>query len=71
MKASHFHLLMMVVWGILLVPSLTVWRDSLVYVVLMSWYSIFIGHWSSLQASRAEEKTCKLEEKLEPKRVTV
>lgn len=52
----RFHIAMMVVWGVLLVPSLMLWRESLVWIVAMSWYANFVGHFSSWQAARAEDK---------------
>ncbi len=67
MKASNFHLLMMGVWGLLLVPSLTVWKESLFWVILMSWYANLAGYIASYQAARGEERTCKLEEKIDSK----
>lgn len=47
----------MAAWAVLLVPTVVVWRHSIVWVVFMSWYANFVGHWSSFQAARAEEST--------------
>jgi hypothetical protein len=52
----HVHLAMMGVWAILLVPTIILWRESLVWIVAMSWYANFVGHFSAWQASRAEDK---------------
>lgn len=59
MSHKRLHLMMMAVWLLLLIPSITLWRNSLVWVVLMSWYANFVGHWSSYQAARAEESNGK------------
>jgi hypothetical protein len=44
------------VWGVLLIPTL-LWRESLVWIVAMSWYANFVGQFSAWQASRAEDST--------------
>jgi len=44
----RFHLLMMVVWALLLVPTLLWWHNSILWVAGMS-------HFSAWQAVRAEE----------------
>jgi hypothetical protein len=41
-------------WLALAVPSITVWRSSIPYLVGLSVYAIVVGHWSSWQASRVE-----------------
>ena len=43
-------------WAVLLVPSVLWWRDSLVWVVVMSAWANFAGHFSSWQAARVEVK---------------
>lgn len=53
---KRLHLVLFSVWVALLPPTLLLWRDSIAYVVLMSWYAIAIGHVSSWQASRAEQE---------------
>lgn len=61
---SSFHKYMTLLWALLLVPTLLWWRDSIVWVSVMSLYANFAGHWACYQASRAEEKVddSKLEE---------
>lgn len=53
---SSVHLTLSVVWGVLLVPTLLWWRDSVLWVAVMSLYANLVGHWSAYQAARAEEK---------------
>lgn len=53
---KRLHLVLFFAWVVLLPPSLLWWRESIAYVVLMSWYAIAIGHISSWQASRAEQE---------------
>ncbi|MFD7995510.1 hypothetical protein [Streptomyces mexicanus] len=53
---KRLHLAAFGVWVVLLPPTLLWWRNSITYIVLMSWYAIAIGHISSWQASRAEQE---------------
>jgi hypothetical protein len=46
---------MMGVWLLLLIPSLLWWKESLVWIVAMSWYANFGTHFSAYQASRSEK----------------
>lgn len=55
MKASSLHGWLMVAWGVLLIPTILWWRDSVVWVVAMSWYAIMASHWSCREASKADE----------------
>lgn len=32
------------VWLLLLVPSVTIWKESIIWLVFMSWYANFITH---------------------------
>jgi hypothetical protein len=54
---KRLHLTLLGVWIVLLPPTLLWWRNSISYLVLMSWYAIAIGHVSSWQASRAEQES--------------
>jgi hypothetical protein len=49
-----FHLAMTAAWALLLVPTLIWWKDSILWVALMSVYACVMGHWSSYQGARAE-----------------
>ena len=53
-RLAHLHLIMTCVWAALLVPTLVWWRDSLLWVIAMSLYANFVGHFSAWQAARAE-----------------
>jgi predicted ferric reductase len=50
-----FHRVMTMVWVILLIPTLIWWRDSVLWVAVMSIWANVVGHWSAYQAARAEE----------------
>lgn len=52
-----FHGWMTVLWGILIpVSVLTDLRHSIMWIVLMSVWANFVGHFSSWQATRVEVK---------------
>lgn len=52
------HLVLLVAWGILGVPTIGWWRASVVWLVFMSWYANFVGHWSSYEAARGALAPC-------------
>lgn len=49
------HGILTVVWALLAVPTLVWWKESILWVALMSLYANFVGHFSAWQATRAEE----------------
>ena len=51
-----FHLSAVVVWVLLIPPTLLWWRESILWVALMSIWANVVGHASAWQASRAEEE---------------
>lgn len=44
------------VWGVLTVPTILWWRDSVFWVSIMSLYAILATHWGGYNASRAKEE---------------
>lgn len=57
-KVAHLrllHLSAMVVWALLLIPTLLWWTHSVPFLVFVSLYANFVGHFSSWQAARSEE----------------
>jgi hypothetical protein len=68
MKALHspemmakFNLGMTMVWSVLLIPTVVWWKDSLLWVLIMSAYANIVGHWSAYQGSRAGVEAAKNE----------
>jgi hypothetical protein len=49
-----FHFVMMIVWAGLLVPTLLWWKDSILWIALLSLWANWIGHASAWDAARAE-----------------
>lgn len=50
-----FHLGMTVVWLLLIVPSLLWWKDSILWVILLSVWANMASHFSAWQGARAED----------------
>lgn len=53
-RLRRIHLAGMAVWGCLAVPTVLLWRESILWVAFMSLYANFVGHWSGYDAARAE-----------------
>ena len=51
----NLHLVFTVVWALLLIPTLLWWKDSVMWVAIMSCYANVAAHWSAFQASSSEE----------------
>jgi len=54
-KQSTIHAWLMGVWFALGVPTVLWWKDSLIWVVAMSWYAIVASHWACREAAKADE----------------
>lgn len=52
----RFHLWATVLFAILIAPSVTLWKDSVPYLVAISVWANFAGHLSAWQAARVERK---------------
>lgn len=51
----RLHAVAMGAWAALLVPTLLFWQNSVPFLVFVSLYANFVGHFSSWQAARSEE----------------
>ncbi len=49
------HLVAAVMWVGLAIPSLIWWKDSVLWVILISIYANIVGHLSGYSASRADQ----------------
>lgn len=52
----RFHLVMMIVWAGLAVPGLIWWKESIMFVIIMSLYANFAAEFAAFQGARGEEK---------------
>ena len=49
------HLVAAVMWVGLAIPSLIWWKDSVLWVILISIYAYIVGHLSGYSAARADQ----------------
>ncbi|HEX7956679.1 MAG TPA: hypothetical protein VF508_07050 [Pyrinomonadaceae bacterium] len=54
-KASTIHTVMTLVWAVLAIPTLLLWRDSVLWVALMSLWANIASHWAAREAAKAKE----------------
>jgi hypothetical protein len=50
------HGFLTIAWFLLAIPAVLFWRESVPFLVYVSVYANFVGHWSSYQAAKAEKK---------------
>lgn len=55
MKMIRLHMVMTWVWVALAIPTLLWWRDSILWVLIMSLWANASTHWGAWQAARAEQ----------------
>lgn len=53
---ANIHITMILVWTFLFAFAVTTLKESIVFLVFMSWYANWIGHIAAWQASRAEKE---------------
>lgn len=53
---AKVHLWLMLLWILLIIPSALLWKDSVPYLVSISVYAVIMGHVSSWQAARVEQR---------------
>jgi hypothetical protein len=51
----RMHAWLTLLWFLLALPGILLWRESVPFLVGVSIYANFVGHLSSWQAARAEE----------------
>lgn len=47
------HKVAMWAWAAALIPTLLLWKDSILWVAFMSLYANFVGHVSAIEAAKA------------------
>lgn len=51
----RIHAALTIAWFAAVIPTVLWWRDSVLWIGLMSCYAAAVGHFSAWQATRAEE----------------
>jgi hypothetical protein len=62
MKAQQlrkFNLVCTVLWLVLILPTLLWWKNSILWVALMSIWANIVGHFSAYIAARSEQESQK------------
>jgi hypothetical protein len=54
-KSSTIHTVLTLVWAALVFPTLLLWRDSVLWVALMSLWVNIAAHWGAREAAKAKE----------------
>lgn len=55
-RASRFHQVATAVWIVLAVPTVTVWKDAIWWIGLISVYANIVSHMGAAEAAKAKEK---------------
>jgi hypothetical protein len=56
MKASTLHTCLTLMWAALVLPTLLWWRESVLWVALMSLWANIASHWAAREAAKAKEQ---------------
>jgi len=54
-NTSKLHITAAILWGLLAVPSILWWKDSILWVIFISLYANVATHLSGYEAARAKE----------------
>lgn len=57
----RFHMSMTAVWFILIIPTVLWWKDSILWVALMSVWANIMAHFAAYMAARAEKREAERE----------
>lgn len=53
-RLARFNLIFTFVWVVLAVPSLLFWKDSILWVIVISLWANIVGHFSAYLAAHSE-----------------
>lgn len=51
---ARLHVALAGLWTLLLIPTILWWKESILWVLVISVYANIAGHWSGYQAARAD-----------------
>ncbi|XUA17644.1 hypothetical protein ACQVA2_13265 [Citrobacter sp. OP27] len=54
-QIKKLHLGAAIAWGVLAIPSVIWWKNSVLWVIIISIYANIVGHLSGYTAARADE----------------
>lgn len=54
---KKFHLYGLMFWGILIIPTVLWWKNSVAFIAFASIYANIVGHAAAYQGARAEQES--------------
>ncbi|MDV5140844.1 hypothetical protein [Chimaeribacter arupi] len=55
-RLARFHIIAAIIWTALTLPTLVWWKESILWVSLMSIYAIVVAHLAAYSAAHAEKE---------------
>lgn len=55
MSHRRIHLALTCVWGLLVIPTIVWWKESILWVGLISCYANAAAHWAAYEGARPSE----------------
>lgn len=55
-RLAKFHLILALVWAMLTIPTLLWWKNSILWVSLMSIYAIVVSHLAAYSAAMRKKR---------------
>jgi hypothetical protein len=52
---KRLHLMLTWLWVLLIVPTILWWKESILFIGIVSVYANVVSHWTAYQAARAEK----------------
>lgn len=52
---KRLHLILTWLWVLLIVPTILWWKESILFIGIVSVYANVVSHWTAYQAARAEK----------------
>lgn len=52
---KRLHLILTWAWMVLIVPTVLWWKESILFIGIVSVYANVVSHWTAYQAARAEK----------------
>jgi len=52
---KRLHLILTWCWVLLIVPTVLWWKESILFIGIVSVYANVVSHWTAYQAARAEK----------------
>lgn len=52
----RINLWMSIFWALMVIPAVTLWKNSITFLAIVSVYALFQGHLNAYMAGRAEQR---------------